>query len=544
VVPRPERSGALTAGPSSESWNASDIVDRQVTAGRGGARAILADDASLTYEELRRQVNRAGWLLRKLGVQREQRILLVLDDTTVFPIMFLGAMRVGAVPVPVSPLDKDENFRHFLKDSYANVVVTDLDCWERLVAALADPGIRYLVRGGEGSGVVELDDAMASQSDELEALPTHRDDVAFWLYSSGSTGKPKGVVHLHHDIGVTCENYARGVLGLGEDEILFSTTKLFHAYGLGNGLSFPLSLGATSVLMAGPTRPQPILETLRRHKPTVFFSVPALFGVIVHEPAADRALESVRFCVSAAEALSPHTIERWRDRFGLDIVDGIGSTEMLHVYCSNRPGKIEPGTTGWPVPGYDLRLVDEQGEVLEGAVIGALQVRGDSCAAYYWHQHEKTRSSMLGEWFVTGDRFERRRDGTYAYVGRVDDMLKVGGLWVSPIDMEHVLMEHPRVAGVGVVGVRIGHTTRVAAYVRCAGEPGDEALAQELRAWCKQRMRRYEYPHLVSFVEELPRTLSGKVQRFRLREWAAQTAQEEPEALSGQPDPGLSMGSP
>jgi benzoate-CoA ligase len=222
------------------------------------------------------------------------------------------------------------------------------------------------------------------------------------------------------------------------------------------------------------------------------------------------------------------TVGRWRERFGIDIVDGIGSTEMLHIYCSNRPGQIAPGTSGWPVPGYELRLIDDVGQVLEGPGIGALHVRGDSCAAYYWHQHEKTKASMLGEWFVSGDRYERSAEGTYTYVGRTDDMLKVGGLWVSPVDMEHVLIEHPRVAGVGVVGVTLEGASRIAAYVQCDAGTGDEALADELRAWCKERMRRYEYPHLVRFVDELPRTLTGKVQRYRLREWAAEAAQAEP----------------
>ncbi len=534
--------GSGVSGPT--RYNASDIVERQVQAGRGGRRAIVAEDATLTYEALRRQVNRAGRLLRELGLRREQRVLLALDDTSVFPIVFLGAMRIGAVPVPVSPLDKDENFRHFVADSYAEVIVTDRQLLGRLASVLGDPRIRYLVRGGEGSGVIEFDDAVGRQDDELEAVATHPDDVAFWLYSSGSTGKPKGVVHLHHDIGVTCENYARQVLSLSEDDVTFSTTKLFHAYGLGNGLSFPLWFGATSVLMRGPTKPEPILEKMQRHRPTVFFSVPALFAMLVRDAAADGAFTSVRFCVSAAEALAPATIERWRARFGIDIIDGIGSTEMLHIYCSNRPGKVALGTTGWPVPGYDLRLVDDAGAVLEGPGIGALQVRGDSCAAYYWHQHEKSKASMLGDWFVSGDRYEQREDGAYTYVGRIDDMLKVGGLWVSPLDMEQVLMEHPRIGGVGVVGVDIGGAVRIAAYVQTAGEQGDDALAEELRAWCKERMRRYEYPHLVQFVDELPRTLTGKVQRFRLRELAAQLAYEKPEAIEAQPDPGLTVGSP
>jgi benzoate-CoA ligase len=515
-----------------ELTNVSDIVGRQVSAGRGDATAFIAADATLTYDQLRRQINRAGYLLRELGVRREQRVLLVLDDTTVFPIAFLGAIRIGAVPVPVSHLDKDDNFRHFVDDSHAEVVVTDAGVLDRLRNALGDRPVRWLVRGRDEAGVTELDAALAAHPDELDPVPAHRDDVAFWLYSSGSTGKPKGVVHLQHDIGITCEQYAGGVLGLTADDVHFSTTKLFHAYGLGNGLTFPLWFGGTSVLMSGPPKPAAILEALRRHRPSVFFSVPALFGLLAREPDAGGALDPVRFCVSAAEPLPPTTIARWRERFGLDIVDGIGSTEMLHIYCSNRPGDVRPGTTGWPVPGYELKLVDDQGDTVEGSGIGALFVRGDSCAAFYWHQHEKSKASMQGEWFATGDRYQRAQDGTYAYVGRVDDMLKVGGLWVSPVDMEHALMEHPRVAGVGVVGVRIDDASRIAAYVQCTDEVfGDEVLAEELRAWCKERMRRYEYPHQVHFVDELPRTLTGKVQRFRLREWAAQARPAAPAAV-------------
>jgi benzoate-CoA ligase len=438
--------------------------------------------------------------------------------------MFLGAIRVGAVPVPVSPLDTEENFRHFVDDSYAEVVVTDAPLLDRLQRALGGRPVQWLAKDGDGHEVTDLATALRAQSDELDAVPTHRDDMAFWLYSSGSTGKPKGVVHLQHDISVTCESYARGVLELSANDVTFSTTKLFHAYGLGNGLSFPLSVGATAIYMTGATKPAAILETLLRHRPTVVFSVPALFAAIPREETAGDALESVRFCVSAAEPLPATTITTWRERFGLDIVDGIGSTEMLHIYCSNRPGHIEPGTSGWPVPNYELRLVDEEGAVMDGPAVGALQVRGDSCAGFYWHQHEKTKASMLGGWFATGDRYERRTDGAYAYVGRVDDMLKIGGLWVSPVDMEHVLLQHERVAGVGVVGVTVDGLSRVAAYVECSGPRGDDDLADELREWCKARLRRYEYPHVVTFVDSLPRTLTGKVQRFRLRQWASETA--------------------
>jgi len=505
-----------------DRYNASRIVDRHVESGRADKPAFIAEDATLTYEQLRKHVNRAGGLLKELGVGREHRVLLVLDDTTVFPIMFLGAMRIGAIPVPVSHRDKPDNFRHYIEDSYANVVVTDADSLPQLQTILGEQ-LRYVVRGVEGTGVVELDDGLAAQDEERDAAPTHRDDMAFWLYSSGSTGKPKGVVHLHHDIEVTCESYAGEVLGLREDDVTFSTTKLYHAYGLGNGLSFPLWFGATSVIMRGPTKPEPVLRTLRERRPTVFFSVPGLYGALVRDEAADGALDSVRMCVSAAEALPPQTFDRWRERFGLEIIDGIGSTEMLHIFCSNRPGAVEPGTTGRAVPGYDLRIVDDAGQVLEGPAVGGLEVRGDSCAAFYWHQHEKTKSCMRGEWYSSGDRYERREDGAYVYVGRMDDMLKIGGLWVSPIDMEHVLLAHPRVRGVGVVGIEIEDATRIAAYVeREDGPANDEALADELRAWCKERLRRYEYPHVVEFVDELPRTLTGKVQRFALRDLAAQ----------------------
>lgn len=505
---------------SAELVNFGEIVDRQVEAGLGDKLAYIAGSDRLTYAQLRSQIDRAANLLVELGIRREQRVLLVLDDTIAFPVVFLGALKAGAVPVPVSHQDKDDNFRHYAADTYTELVVTDAATLPRLKGALGDVArqLRYLARGGEGAGVVELDSALAGQPDEFTPVSVHRDDMAFWLYSSGSTGKPKGVVHLHHDMEYTCEHYARGVLGLGRDDITFSSTKLFHAYGLGNGLSFPLSCGATAILNAGPSKPEPLLAALRTHRPSVYFSVPALFRAIAADPGADGALDSVRICASAAEPLPAHVAERWHERFGVEIVDGIGSTEMLHIYCSNRPGAIEPGTTGRPVPGYELRLVDELGAVLEGPAVGSLEVRGDSCAALYWHQHEKTKRCMRGDWFVSGDRYERREDGAYCYVGRDDDMLKIGGLWVSPVDMESCLLAHPRVAGVGVIGVRVDDASRIAAVVECSGGGGDESLAEELRAWCKERMRRYEYPHVVRFVDALPRTLTGKVQRFALRE--------------------------
>jgi benzoate-CoA ligase family protein len=508
-----------TTAVGPERYNASLLIERNLEAGRADKPAFKAVDGTLTYDELRRQVNRAGHFLRELGVRREDRVLLVMDDTTAFPITFLGAMRIGAVPVPVSPLDRTDNYRHYAEDSYAAIAVSDANLLPRVREAMDGLGVRYVSRGVADEDVIDFDAGLAAQSDELEAFPTHRDDMAFWLYSSGSTGKPKGVVHLQHDIEITCECFAGQVLGIRSDDVIFSTTKLFHAYGLGNGLSFPLWFGATTVLMQGPARPERIIATLAEHRPTVFCSVPGLYGAIVRHPDADGALDSVRMCVSAAEALPPQTFDRWRERFGLEIVDGIGSTEMLHIFCSNRPGEVERGTTGFPVPGYELRLTDEAGAVLEGAAAGALEVRGDSCAAFYWHQHEKTKSSMRGDWFYTGDRFERRADGAYAFVGRNDEMLKVGGLWASPIDMENVLIGHPAVGAAGVVGITVDDQSRIAAFVeRAGGEMSDEQLAEELRAMCKERLRRYEYPHVVQVVDALPRTPTGKIQRFKLRD--------------------------
>jgi benzoate-CoA ligase family protein len=505
---------AVNTVAATERFNASLLLDRNVEQGRGGKPAVHAVDRSLTYGELLAQASRAGNLLRALGVAREERVLLVLDDTSAFPVVFLGAIRLGAVPVPVSPLDKADNFRHFVDDSYARVVVADAGCVPMLRETLDGRDLTFVSARGPAEGATDLEA-------ELAPAATHRDDMAFWLYSSGSTGRPKGVVHLHHDIEVTCETYGRQVLGVREDDVLFSTTKLQHAYGLGNNLSFPLHFGATAVLSVGPPKPATLLSVLRERRPTIFFSVPALYGALVREPGAEDAFASVRMCVSAAEALSPAVFDRFRDRFGLEIVDGIGSTEMLHIFCSNMPGAVVRGSTGRPVPGYELRIVDEDGAALEGEAVGNLEVRGDSCAAFYWHQHDKTKASMKGDWFTTGDRYRRTADGVYVFEGRSDDMLKIGGLWVSPVDMENALMEHPLVDGVGVVGVTVDEVSRVAAYViRAAGEQSDEVLADELRAWCKDRLRRYEYPHVVRFVDDLPRTVNGKVQRFRLRELA------------------------
>ena len=516
-----------------ERCNASLVLDRNVEAGRGANLAYLARTDSLTYEQLLRQVNRMGHLLRGLGVRREQRVLLVLDDTTAFPVAFLGAMRIGAVPIPVSVRETQVNFRHFIDDSYAEVVVCDGEILPNLRAALAGADVRFLAHGAD-DGASELGAALAAQADELDAVPTHREDMAFWLYTSGSTGRPKGVVHLHGSMEVTCETFARHVLDMREQDRMFSTTKLYHSYGLGNSLSYPLHFGASAVLLDGTPTPERLLATLREQRPTLYCSVPALYRQLVADRDAADAFESVRLCVSAAEPLPVRTFEQWRERFGLEIVDGIGATEMFVTFCSNRPGEVVPGTTGRPVPGYELRLTDDAGAQVQGAGVGALEVRGGSCAAFYWHRQEASRRSIRGGWLATGDRFERRADGTYEYVGRVDDMLKIGGLWVSPVDIEQVLLEHPAVDGAGVVGVRIDDYNRVAAFVKCSAEArADAQLTDSLRSWCRERLRDYEYPHVIRFVDELPQTLNGKPQRFRLREMIERELTPSPLAAPG-----------
>lgn len=514
----PRSRAPQTSRTTGERCNSSLVIERGLEAAGPAKTAYESHHGSLSYEQLRQQVNRMGHLLRDLGARREQRVLLVLDDTPTFPIAFLGALRIGAVPVPVSVREKAANFRHFVEDSYAQLVVCEPGMLDTLQHTLAGHDVRYLARGPSAGGV-ELDAALAAQDDELEVLATHRDDMAFWLYTSGSTGKPKGVVHLHHDMEVTCETFARQVLGIREQDRIFSTSKLYHSYGLGNSLSYPLHFGATAILLDGTPSTERLLDTMRELHPTVYCSVPALYRQLVADQHADGAFDSVRLCVSAAEPLPAKLFQQWRRRFALEIVDGIGSTEFFTAYCSNVPGAVEPGTTGRAVPGFQLRLIDDAGNEIEGPGTGVMEVRGDSRAAYYWHQPEQTARNMRGQWLATGDRFTRRADGAYVYVGRADDMLKLGGLWVSPLDMEQVLLEHPAVARAGVVDVTVNDHKRLAAVVQCSADANvDGQLEEELRSWCKERMREYEYPHLIRFVEELPLTLTGKPRRFMLRE--------------------------
>jgi len=504
-----------------EKYNAATLIDANLEAGRGEKTAIHFGDERITYRDLFNRVCAMGRALRALGVAREQRVLLILNDTPAFPAAFFGAMRVGAVPVPVNPLYKASDYRFFLEDSYARVVITETAYLDKLSQALDghDEAVIVIVADGAAPNAYSMAELLAAHSGELPAASVHRDDMAFWLYSSGSTGKPKGVVHLHQDIPVTCDTYARHVLRLTEDDVVFGRV-LFHAYGLGNALTFPFSCGASTVLAPGRPTPRGVLDVVERYRPTVLCLVPTLYNAILNdETAASSDLSSLRLCVSAAEPLAPETWRRWKETFGQIILDGIGSTELLHIFCSNTLEAHKPGSSGRPVPGYDLRILDDDGRPAPVGDTGNLFVSGASAAPFYWRQREKSRHTMQGEWTATGDRYRMDEEGFYWYEGRADDMLKVGGEWVSPIEMENALIEHPSVREAAVVGVPVEGVLRIRAVIILVPQQASEpALKEELQAWCKARLQRFQYPHLIDFVDELPKTATGKIQRFKLRE--------------------------
>lgn len=494
-----------------------DLIERNLKAGRSAKVAIHSATRDVSYGELHKLACGAARSLLDLGVRREERVLIVGYDSPGWVAAFLGAIRVGAVPVPVNPLlQRSADYDHYIDDALARVVVVDTNTEEKL-----RPAIEHAAHTPR----VLRTDHIHPEAD-VAVAPTRKDDMAFWLYSSGSTGKPKAVVHLQHDIPYTCATYAEQVLGIRESDTTFSTTGLFHAYGFGNNLSFPYWVGASTVLHAGRHTPATVLETIEKRRPTLFFSAPTLYNAILNfEGAKDRDLTSIRHCVAAAEALPAEVWRRWFQTFDLTILDGVGSTEMLHIYCSNRLDDLRPGSSGKPVPGYELKILDDDGQLARAGQAGDLYVKGDSALALYWAQHDKSKRSIVGEWFFTGDRYRVDEDGFYWYEGRSDDMIKVSGLWVSPIEIESALLEHSAVAESAVVGVSVEGLTRIKAFVitRADAARGD-ALVEELQEHCKSRLQRYQYPHVIEFVDELPKTVTGKIQRYKLREQAHQPA--------------------
>jgi len=497
---------------------ADDFIDRHVREGRGSKLAFVDSlGGKLTYAQLAERVVRVGGALRALGVQPEQRVALCMVDTVDFPCVFWGAMRLGAVPVPLNTLLTTSDYALMLEDSRAVVAVVSDELLGKVQPAAAAARTRHVLPASRLPAL--LDAASAA----LEPARTTCDDVAFWLYSSGSTGPPKGAIHLHSHLVQTAALYGRGVLGVREDDVVFSAAKLFFAYGLGNAMTFPLHVGATAVLLAERPTPTAVMGTLRAHQPTLFAGVPTLFAAILADPALDRASGSprLRASISAGEALPAHVGERWRERFGTDVLDGIGSTEMLHIFISNRHGDVRYGTSGRPVPGYDLKLVDDAGEPVPDGEDGALWVSGPSACAGYWNRREQSRATFHGPWTRTGDRYVRDAGGYYTYVGRSDDMLKVGGIWVSPFEVESALGGHDAVLEAAVVG-HADESGLVKPRAFVVLKPGrragaGDALAAELKAFVKERLAPYKYPRWIEFVDELPKTATGKIQRFKLR---------------------------
>ncbi|HRP98551.1 MAG TPA: benzoate-CoA ligase family protein [Rhodocyclaceae bacterium] len=505
---------------------ADDLIGRNLADGRADKVAFIDDAGQYTYAEVAARSARFANVLGALGIMREQRVLMCVHDTIDFPSVFLGAIRAGVVPIATNTLLTQADYEYMLTDSRARIAVVSAP-----LAPLFEPLVgrvptleRVVVAGSDGEGTLAA--LMAAASDRFETVATTCDDACFWLYSSGSTGAPKGTVHVHSSLIQTAELYARPVLGIREDDVVFSAAKLFFAYGLGNGLTFPLSVGATAVLMAERPTPESVFKRLVERQPTIFYGVPTLYAAML--ASADfpqRDALRLRACTSAGEALPEDIGKRWRERTGVDILDGIGSTEMLHIFISNRPGEVRYGTTGKPVPGYEVRLIDDDGHVIDAPdVTGELQIAGPSAAMGYWNNRAKTRDTFQGPWTRSGDKYSRTADGYYVYAGRTDDMLKISGIYVSPIEVESCLIQHEAVLEAAVVGLEDeSRLIKPKAYVVL--KPGFKptpTLADEIKQHVKTHLAPYKYPRWMEFVDELPKTATGKIQRFKLRALGAQ----------------------
>jgi 4-hydroxybenzoate-CoA ligase len=503
-----------------------DFVDRNVAEGRGDKTAFIDPSRNLTYAELRDAAARIGPMLARLGIERENRIAIVLLDTVEFPILFWGAIRAGIVPVLLNTRITVDQYRYLLEDSRAKAVFVSaalLPLIEEAVVGLPDLK-RIVVVGGSPASKLRLDTLLAAENEGSAPARTCADDVAYWLYSSGTTGMPKGVMHVHSSPRFVAESAGKRRIGYREDDVVFSAAKLFFSYGLGNAMFCPMWVGATSVFYPERPTPQTVFEVLRGYQPTMFFAVPTLYAAILSDPecTAKNTSSRLRLCFSAGEPLPAHIGIAWRDRFGIDIVNGVGSTEMGHLFLTNLPDAVEYGTSGVPVHGYDLRLVDQEGQDVADDEIGELLVNGESAAAGYWNQREKSRRTFVGEWTVTGDKYFRRPDGVYTYCGRTDDMFKVSGIWVSPFEVEEALTSHPMVIEAAVVPAEDSDgLIKPKAFVvlgDCAASDSDQALYEELKVHVKRTIGPWKYPRWIVFIDSLPRTPSGKLQRFLLRE--------------------------
>ncbi len=509
-----------TIGFSSSFNVAVPFVDRHIEEGRGAKAAIVGAFGEVTYAELAARVNRCGNALAGLGLGPGARVVMIVKDCPEFFYVFWGAIKAGFVPVPLNTLLRQGDYTYMMEDSACEAVIYSAEFAGEVepAAKAASPGPAHvLLTEGEGS----ISALMESASDALDAAPATPDRDCFWLYSSGSTGRPKGTVHSHRDIPVTAVHYAVGVLGLTEDDVCFSAAKLFFAYGLGNAMTFTLWVGATAVLDARPPSPAMTFEVIEARRPTFYYGVPTLYAAqlrAMEESMPD--MSSLRCYVSAGEALPPDIFRRWQEKTGGRILDGIGSTEILHIFISNAENDHKPGASGRIVPGYEAKILDEEGNEVARGESGALMIKGDSIAKYYWNNPEKTAATMQGDWINTGDTYYQDEDGFFVYCGRNDDMMKVGGIWCSPFEIEAKLIEHPKVLEAAVVArADDDELIKPEAFIvlNDASDAGD-AMAAELLEHCKNGLARYKYPRWFNFVEELPKTATGKIQRFQLRQ--------------------------
>jgi benzoate-CoA ligase family protein len=528
-APSPEKlAEPLTNLP--DTFNvATYFVDRNVLEGRGEKTAIECGDERVSYRQLLEGTNRAGNALRQLGVRPEERVVLLLLDTPEFLYSFFGTIKIGAVAVPINTLLKPHEYEYLLNDTRARVVLVS-ETLLPLLQSIQRELLRYLreiVVVGESNGHHPcLGELMDAASPELEAEFTSKDDAAFWLYSSGSTGAPKGCVHLHHDMVVCSELYARNILRMNEHDRCYSVARLFFAYGLGNAGYFPLGCGATTIL--SPARPAPatVYAEIERYRPTLFFSVPSNYAALLahrRENGREFDLSSIRHAVSAGESLPAPLFERFKQRFGIEILDSLGSTETLQMVIANRPGESKPGSSGKIIPGYEAKIVDDDGRPVAPGEIGNLLIKGDSTCSGYWNQHEKTKETFEGHWFRTGDKYYRDEDGYYWYAGRANDLFKVNGRWLSPAEVESTLIAHPAIREAAVIA-RDDESglTKSAAYVVVNDEFAASAqLARELQDWVAEKIGAYKRPRWIEFLPELPKTATGKLQRFKLRELQA-----------------------